>query len=135
MEITLDLIVFTVLAVFTLASAVLAVTTKRILRAATFLLFVLFGTAGIYFQLNYSFLGAVQLLIYAGGTIKITTETVTDEETGKPRRRLVKYEYDLGACMFCHLCVNACPHDAIRFDTAFEHAVYTRDKLVKTLNK
>ena len=32
MEITLDLIVFTVLAVFTLASAVLAVTTKRILR-------------------------------------------------------------------------------------------------------
>ena len=66
---------------------------------------------------------------------KITTETVTDEETGKPRRRLVKYEYDLGACMFCHLCVNACPHDAIRFDTAFEHAVYTRDKLVKTLNK
>ncbi len=40
---------------------------KRILRAATFLLFVLFGTAGIYFQLNYSFLGAVQLLIYAGG--------------------------------------------------------------------
>ena len=56
MEITLDLIVFTVLAVFTLASAVLAVTTKRILRAATFLLFVLFGTAGIYFQLNYSFL-------------------------------------------------------------------------------
>ena len=48
MEITLDLIVFTVLAVFTLASAVLAVTTKRILRAATFLLFVLFGTAGIY---------------------------------------------------------------------------------------
>ena len=37
--------------------------------------------------------------------------------------------------MFCHLCVSACPHDAIRFDTAFEHAVYTRDKLVKTLNK
>ena len=35
--------------------------------AATYLLFVLFGTAGIYFQLNYSFLGAVQLLIYAGG--------------------------------------------------------------------
>lgn len=69
------------------------------------------------------------------GTIRITTETVTDPETGKSRRRLVRYEYDLGSCMFCHLCVNACPHDAIRFSTAFEHAVYTRDKLVKTLNK
>ena len=67
MEITLELIVFTVLAVFTAVSAVLAVTTKRILRAATYLLCVLVGTAGIYFQLNYSFLGAVQLLIYAGG--------------------------------------------------------------------
>ncbi len=69
------------------------------------------------------------------GTIYITTEMVTDPETGKSRRRLVRYEYDLGSCMFCHLCVNACPHDAIRFSTAFEHAVYTREKLVKTLNK
>ena len=67
MEITLELIVFTVLAVFTGVRAVLAVTSKRILRAATYLLFVLFGTAGIDFQLNFSFLGAVQLLIYAGG--------------------------------------------------------------------
>lgn len=68
-------------------------------------------------------------------TIRITTETVTDPETGKTKKRLVKYEYDLGACVFCHLCVNACPHDAIRFDTQFEHAVYTRAKLVKTLNR
>lgn len=67
MEISLDLIVFLVLALFMTVCSVLAVTTKRILRAATYLLFVLFGTAGIYFQLNYSFLGAVQLLIYAGG--------------------------------------------------------------------
>ena len=54
MEITLELIVFTVLALFIGVSAILAVTTRRILRAATYLLFVLFGTAG-------------QLLIYAGG--------------------------------------------------------------------
>ena len=67
MEISLDLIVFLVLAVFMTACSILAVTTKRILRSATYLLFVLFGTAGIYFQLHYTFLGAVQLLIYAGG--------------------------------------------------------------------
>ena len=69
------------------------------------------------------------------GSIKITSETVTDPETGKSKKRLVKYEYDLGSCMFCHLCVNACPHDAIEFSTGFEHAVFTRSKLVKTLNK
>lgn len=68
-------------------------------------------------------------------TIRIATETVIDEETGKKKKVLVKYEYDLGSCMFCQLCVNACPQDAIQFDTKFEHAVYTREKLIKTLNK
>ena len=37
MEITLELIVFTVLALFIGVSAILAVTTRRILRAATYL--------------------------------------------------------------------------------------------------
>ena len=44
---TLQLIVFIVLALFIAVCSVLAVTTSRILRAATYLLFVLFGTAGI----------------------------------------------------------------------------------------
>lgn len=69
MEITLELIVFIVLALFTTVSALLAVTTHRILRAATYLLFVLFGTAAMYFILGYTFLGAVQLMVYAGGIV------------------------------------------------------------------
>ena len=69
------------------------------------------------------------------GTIRITTEMVADAETGSSRQQLGLDEYDLGACMFCRLCVNACPTGAIRFSTDFEHAVYTREKLVKTLNK
>jgi len=97
MEITLDLIVFTVLAVFTLASAVLAVTTKRILRAATFLLFVLFGTAGIYFQLNYSFLGAVQLLIYAGGiTVLYVFSILLTSSEGDKAEKLRGYKFVVG---------------------------------------
>ena len=69
MEITLELIVFTVLALFIGVSAVLAVTTRRILRAATYLLFVLFGTGAIYGILGYTFLSAVQLMVYAGGIV------------------------------------------------------------------
>ncbi len=65
------LLVFIVLAVVILGSALLSVTTKRIMRAATFLLFVLFGVAGIYFLLNYTFLGAVQVAVYAGGVIML----------------------------------------------------------------
>jgi NADH-quinone oxidoreductase subunit I len=37
--------------------------------------------------------------------------------------------------MFCQLCVNACPHDAIGFSTEFENAVFDRSKLVMDLAK
>ena len=58
---------FCILAVVILGSALMCVATKRIMRAATFLLFVLFGVAGIYFLLDYTFLGAAQISVYAGG--------------------------------------------------------------------
>lgn len=61
------LIIFAILAVIILGSAVFCVSTKRIMRAATALLFVLFGVAGLYFLLDYTFLGAAQISIYAGG--------------------------------------------------------------------
>ena len=66
-----NLIIFGILAAIILISAVFCVMTKRIMRAATFLLFVLFGIAGIYFLLDYTFLGAAQLSIYAGGITMI----------------------------------------------------------------
>ncbi len=69
------------------------------------------------------------------GTISITTTTVTDEETGKTRKVLAEYRYDLGSCTFCQLCVNACPKDAIKFNNKFENAVFDRNKLILKLNK
>ena len=62
-----NIIMFCILAVVILGSALMCVATKRIMRAATFLLFVLFGVAGIYFLLDYTFLGAAQISVYAGG--------------------------------------------------------------------
>ena len=58
---------FCILAVVILGSAVMCVTTTRIMRAATFMLFVLFGVAGLYFLLDYTYLGAAQISVYAGG--------------------------------------------------------------------
>ena len=51
MDITLETVVFFFLAAFIAVFSVLTVTTRRMVRAATWLLFVLFGTAGIYFLL------------------------------------------------------------------------------------
>lgn len=68
------------------------------------------------------------------GSIRVVSETVTDEE-GKKKKMLTRYEYDLGSCLYCQLCVRSCPHGAIEFDTKFEHAVFTREKLVRRLNR
>ena len=55
MNITLPQAVFLFLAAVIVVCSILTVTTKRILRSATYLLFVLFATAGIYFELNYTY--------------------------------------------------------------------------------
>jgi NADH-quinone oxidoreductase subunit J len=60
-------IMFILFALMIIVFSVLTVTSRRILRAATYLLFVLVSTAGLYFMLNYEFLAAVQLTLYAGG--------------------------------------------------------------------
>jgi NADH-quinone oxidoreductase subunit J len=49
--------------------SVMTVTTRKILRAAVYLLLVLVSTSGLYFMLNYQFLAAVQLTLYAGGIV------------------------------------------------------------------
>lgn len=62
-------VIFYLLAIAIVICSILAVTTRRILRAATYLLFVLLSTAGIYFMLDYTFLGSVQIAVYAGGIL------------------------------------------------------------------
>ena len=69
MEFTLETVVFYFLATFISVMCILTVTTQRIVRSATYLLFVLFGTAGIYFLLGYTFLASVQMMVYAGGIV------------------------------------------------------------------
>lgn len=66
-----NMVMFIILAVVILGSALMCVMTKRIMRAATFLLFVLLGVAGLYFLLDYTFLGAAQISVYAGGVTMI----------------------------------------------------------------
>ena len=57
-------IMFVILAVLIVLSSLATVMTKSIVRAATYLLFVLLGTAGLYFLMGFTFLGAVQVMVY-----------------------------------------------------------------------
>jgi NADH-quinone oxidoreductase subunit J len=63
------MIMFSLFAAVILIFSVLSVFTRRILRAAVYLLFVLIATSGLYFMLDYQFLAGVQLTVYAGGIV------------------------------------------------------------------
>lgn len=99
MDITLQSLVFLFMAVVMVVFSILTVTTRRILRAATYLLIVLFCTAGIYFQLNYAFLGSVQLLIYAGGiTVLYVFSILLTSVQGSKGDRLGRGKFFAGLC-------------------------------------
>jgi NADH:ubiquinone oxidoreductase subunit 6 (chain J) len=65
----INLIIFACLGVAIITLSLMAILSKKLLRAATYLLLVLVCTAGLYLFLNYHFLAAVQLSVYAGGVL------------------------------------------------------------------
>ncbi|MDD2611570.1 MAG: NADH-quinone oxidoreductase subunit J, partial [Bacteroidales bacterium] len=67
MKIMAEQIIFYVLAIVIVVFSILSVSSKRILRSATYLLFVLLATAGLYLLMGYQFLFGVQISVYAGG--------------------------------------------------------------------
>ena len=61
--------IFYILAVIMIVFAIASVTSRKMLRSVVYLLFVLCGIAGLYFLIDYNFLAAIQLTVYAGGII------------------------------------------------------------------
>jgi NADH-quinone oxidoreductase subunit J len=88
-------IIFYLLAALTLGSGLLAVTARKIFRAAIFLLFSLIGIAGFYFWLQYEFIAAVQIVVYVGGIVVLIifsiflTQQGGTELPNPPLRRIV----------------------------------------------
>lgn len=61
--------IFYILALIMIVFAIASVSSRKMLRSVIYLLFVLIGVAGLYFLIDYNFLAAVQLTVYAGGII------------------------------------------------------------------
>lgn len=66
---TASQIIFYIVSAFILGTALLAVTTGKIFRAAMWLLFSLMGIAGLYFWMQVEFIAAVQIIVYVGGIV------------------------------------------------------------------
>jgi len=76
--------------------AIAAVSSRRMLRSVVYLLFVLVGIAGIFFLIDYNFLAAIQLTVYAGGIIVLIIFSVLlvhhielKLEMAKPLRQII----------------------------------------------
>jgi NADH-quinone oxidoreductase subunit J len=65
----MDAALFYIFAALTGGAALAVVLSTNIIRTAVYLLLALGGVAGLYFLLSAEFLAALQLVIYAGGTL------------------------------------------------------------------
>ncbi len=96
MESVGSIILYFIVALAMIVFSVMAVTTRKILRAATYLLFTLFAAAVVYFMLDYEFLGAVQIAVYAGGIVVLFVFSIfltshpgeNSSQSASPRNRV-----------------------------------------------
>ena len=64
------------------------------------------------------------------GIIKIvTSRSGTAPEQGD-KYRLDVFDINIAQCMFCGLCVEACPYDALFMGSGFEQGKYSRNELM-----
>jgi NADH-quinone oxidoreductase chain I len=56
---------------------------------------------------------------------------VTSVELEENKYKVEKFKVDMGYCIFCGLCVEACPYDALFLGYAYERARYRRGELVR----
>jgi len=107
--VTLEVVVFWVLAVLLIGSALSVVLTKNLFHSVLWLALSLTATAGIFLALDAEFLAAVQLLLYAGGVITIVvfaivvTERLVGDRITQVSRRIVVGVVLAGALMLAVL--------------------------------
>ena len=65
----MERIIFYILAIVIIASAIASVSSRKMLRSVIYLAFVLISIAGLFFLVDYNLLAAIQLTVYAGGII------------------------------------------------------------------
>lgn len=109
-------ILFYMLGLLTLASAVLAVSSRYIFRAAVFLFFTLIGVSGLYFWMHYEFIAAVQIVVYVGGiTVLIIFSVFLTQQAGEKMVRQKTGPKIFSAlaifCGYALVMIQVCKHD------------------------
>ena len=69
------------------------------------------------------------------GIIKIETSPSGTMIPEGGKYRLEVFDIELQRCMFCGLCVEACPYDALFMGSGFEQGQYSRKNMVITIDQ
>ena len=64
------------------------------------------------------------------GIIKIVTSPSGDQASEGEKYQLETFDIELARCMFCGLCVEACPYDALHMGSGYEQGRYRLSDLV-----
>ncbi|MBI2165654.1 MAG: NADH-quinone oxidoreductase subunit I [Chloroflexi bacterium] len=64
------------------------------------------------------------------GIIRIVTDPSGVATPQGDKYKVLAFDIDLGRCMYCGLCVEGCPYDALHMGSGFERARYRRQELV-----
>ena len=84
-------VIFYVISAFILGAGLLAVTSKKIFRAAIWLLFSLVGIAALYFWMQVEFIAAVQIIVYVGGIVVLIIFSIfLTQQSGKEMPKTAK---------------------------------------------
>lgn len=69
------------------------------------------------------------------GIIKIVTSPSETAPMQGDKYRLEVFDIDFARCMFCGLCVEACPYDALFMGSGFEQGQYSRKEMLISIDQ
>lgn len=97
----MERIIFYILAAIMIIFAIAAVGSRKMLRSVIYLLFVLVGISGLFFLIDYNFLAAIQLTVYAGGIIVLIIFSVLLVHHIELRLELAKPVRQISTAILC----------------------------------